>query len=532
MRRRLLRALVVVVLLAVAAWGWASVDRCGEWTASPPGLVGIGRAAGPLRVGAAVVPFVPRYPVTRAGYGPPRSLADRAALDVAARATVVEVGGQRVALVVLDTLLVTAGLRAAVREATGVTTWLAATHTHSSLGGYDPRLASELAALGSYRADDEAAIVTAVKQAVADATARLAPAQLEVATTETQGLNVARSGRVVERTLTRLRFTGRHGPIAQWIVFSAHPALAPRRGDALEPDWPGRLASAQEANGGPVTLVLQGGGGNASVDRAAASTPEAFATALAARVAALDADGSGEGAQNGSGGASTTDASRGAGATDGSAADAARGSLAATDGSRSAGTTDGSQTGAAAAGARGVDTADASRVDATGGSNTGATGSPRAADASASAESQFSAAPDARPLAPAAALELAWADVAFDLPRPDATRLAPAPFRAAVDNVLCDDAERQALLSALRLGHTTVLLVPVEPSAEAAQVLTEQAGAARVLSLANGYLGYVEPDGVARAGGGESRKQYFDAGFLQRLAEAARLAGQAVAPAR
>jgi hypothetical protein len=453
-RRRLLRALLVLLVLAFVAWGWASVDRCGPWQATPPALVGIGRATGMLRVGAAVVAIAPKYPVTLAGYGPPRPRVERAAQPVNARATVVEVGGQRLALVALDTLLVTSALRASLQEATGITTWLIATHTHSSLGGYDPRLVSEVAALGTYDAAQEEALLAAAKNAVAQATQRLAPAQLDIATAEAPGLNVARSGNDVERALTRVRFTGAHGPIAQWVVFSAHPTLVPRRADALDPDWPGRLATTLERDGGPVTLVLQGGGGNASVDRTKAATPDAFADALAARLATLRA---------------------------GSASDA-----------RAAGTGPGA-----------ADTA------------VGASGE--------SATANFS---------PDTALELAWADVAFALPRPDATRLVPGPLRAAAENALCEDAEHEALVSALRLGRVTFLLVPVEPSAAAARVLADQAGALRVLSNANGSLGYVEPEGVARDAGGESTKQYFDAGFLQRLADAVRLAGRAVAPAR
>jgi neutral ceramidase len=422
-RRRLLRALVVLLALLLVGWGWASVDRCGPWEPQSPALVGLGRGAGALRVGAAVVAVQPPYPVTVGGYGPPRSTAASSNGDVTARATVVEVGGQAVALVVVDTLLVTAAMRAALQKDAGLPLWLAATHTHSSLGGYDARLAVEVAALGRYRPDAEASVLEAAKAAVAKARARLMPARLEVATADATGLAVARSGTLVDHALTRVRFLGETGAIAQWLVLSAHPTLVPRRTDTLDPDWPGALAAAQELTGGGVTLVLQGAGGNASVNRAMAPTPLAFAATVTGRLDALDA---------------------------GTAADTT---------------------------------------------------------------------------------ELAWADVAFGLPRPDGSRLVLAPLRAAAENALCDDAERDEVLSALRLGPLTLVLVPVEPSAPAGQVLLEQAGASRVLSLVNGYAGYVELEASARAGEGESRRQYFDPGLLARLSDAARLAGQAVAPA-
>lgn len=423
MRRRLLRALLLIASLLLLGWGWASIDRCGHWEAAPPALHGLGRAAGPLRVGAAVVDIAPKYPVPVAGYFPPRATATTAALPIAARATVVEVGGQPVALVLVDTLLVTRAMRERLQAEAGLPVWLVATHTHSSLGGLDRRLAAQLGGLGAYDPAQEAAVVDAAKAALVQAKARLAPALLELSTGDSLHLSAPRKGGLVDTALTRVRFLGPSGPLAQWVVLSAHPALVPPGAAALDPDWPGRLSRSEEA-GGPVTLVLQGGSGNASVDRATATTPEAFALAVRARLEKLT------------------------------------------------------------------------------------------------------------PSPPQETTELAWAEVVLGLARPDASRLAPAPFRAAAQNVLCDDAERDVTLAGLRLGPLTILFTPVEPSAEAAQVLAEQAQAGRVVSLANGYAGYVEPEPVARAGEGESDKQYFDPGFLSRLADAARLAGQAIAPAR
>ncbi|MEW5743345.1 MAG: neutral/alkaline non-lysosomal ceramidase N-terminal domain-containing protein [Myxococcota bacterium] len=424
MRRRVFLVAAVTAALLLLTWGWLSVDRCGTWDAAPPALQSLGRAAGGLRVGAAAVEISPKYPATVAGYGPPRPTATSAAAPLFARATVLEVGGQPLALVVVDTLLVTQALRAAVQADAGMPVWLVATHTHSSLGGLDQRLAAELAALGSWDGEQVEAVVKAARTAVAEAKGRLAPARLEIASGESLGLSAPRSGGEVDAALTRVRFLAEGGAIAQWVVLSAHPALVPPGTTALDPDWPGRLAALEAAGGGPVTLVLQGGSGNASVDRATATTPDAFARAVHERLSTLTA---------------------------------------------------------------------ATPQDST---------------------------------------ELAWAEVVLGLSRPDASRLAPAPFRAAVENVLCEDADRLVTVAALRLGPLTLLFTPAEPSAPAARVLIEQAGASRVVSLANGYAGYVEPEEVTRTGGGESNKQYFDAGFLTRLADAARLVGQAVAAAR
>lgn len=415
--------LLVAAAFLLLGWGWLSVDRCGTWEAAPPALHALGRAAGALRVGAAAIEMAPKYPVTIAGYGPPRPTATSAAAPLFARATVLEVGGQPLALVVVDTLLVTRAMRAAVQSDNPMPVWLVATHTHSSLGGLDPRLAAEVAALGRFDPAQVSAVVDAARQAVAEAKTRLVPARLEVTTGDSVHLTSPRRGGDVDSVLTRVRFLGPTGPVAQWVVLSAHPVLTPAGAAALDPDWPGRLALREAQGGGPVTLVLQGGSGNASVDRATATTPEDFAQAVRERLATLDAG------------------------------------------------------------------------------------------------------------TPVDNVELAWAEVVAGLTRPDAARLAPGPFRAAVENALCEDAEREMTVAALRLGPLSVLFTPVEPSAAAARVLAEQAGTSRVVSLANGYAGYVETEEVARAGGGESDKQYFDERFLARLADAARLAGRAVAPA-
>jgi hypothetical protein len=414
-------ALPVLVLAGLAS---TRVDTCGTWAGAEPQALTVGRARGALRAGAAVVPLEPRYPVTVAGYPPPRPAARSAAAPLAARATAVEVGGQRVTLVALDVLLVTARLQLQVQAGLPGRVWLLATHTHSGPGGHDPRPAAELAALGLHHEEDERALVAAARAAVEQAQSHLEPARLEVASAELAGLTVPRSGTHLDRRLTRLRFVGAR-PLAQWLILAAHPTLVPPGQAELDPDWPGRLAAQAEANRGPVTLVLQGAGGNASVDRAAAATPEDFAR----RVLAV---------------------------------------------------------------------------------------TPRVAtDATAS---------------PDPALALSWAEVAFALPRPDGSRLAPAWLRTPVENLLCAGAEHDALVAVLRLGPASLLLTTVEPSAEAGAVLEARARAGRVLGLANGYHGYLEPEGAVREATGEARKQYFGPGFMRLLGDAAQLAGDLAGP--
>jgi len=75
------------------------------------------------------------------------------------------------------------------------------------------------------------------------------------------------------------------------VVVAAHPTLVARPPPGLDPDWPGRLARAQERAGQGVTLVLQGNVGNVTVPRAdTGSEPavDAFARRVDAALATVE----------------------------------------------------------------------------------------------------------------------------------------------------------------------------------------------------------------------------------------------------
>lgn len=422
-RRWLLGAAGVLVALG-GLFAFESVDRCGEWKPQAPALLQVAVAQGPLLVGAAKVPLTLSFPTTVGGYPPPRPSVDRALSGFAARALVIDLGAQRLRLVVLDVLLIPPQLRDAIAAGRQGPLWVAATHTHSGPSGFDPRAASELAALGTYDATAQQRLVEAARKALDQAEASLVPAQLEVGESQTNSLSTPRSGKAADTRISRARFDAASGPLAQLVVLAGHPTLTPRRPDGLHADWPGLLAERFEANGGPVTFVLQGAGGNAMVDRAAASTPELAAEKLQALIAAV---------------------------------------------------------------------------------------------------------PTLRQPEPVSG---AWNEVRIALPRPRAPAHVPSVAKPLTENLLCDDAEDLALLHGLRLGAMQWLLVPVEPALEAGLVLEEQARVQRVVGLTDGYAGYVELEEVARAGGGEARRQYFPPAFLGQLAEGARLAGQALTTQR
>ena len=269
-RRRFLRSLLPLTLLtlgsayALASWNW-----CGRWNERAPVLLGQARAEGPLRAGAAKVPLTPPYPVVVAGYPLPRPEAWQADPVPQARAVVVASGGVKVGLVSLELLLVPDEVVAGVRERAADLglqgLMVVATHAHSSFGGYDPRLVSQLAGTGRFRKAAREATVAAASEALHQAAARLTEVSLEVGEAREPGLVRSRSGgEDPEGTLTRAVLRDGSGPVAELLVFAAHPTLVPRKRAFVDPDWPGRLSLLREEAGG-VALVLQGTVGNVSV---------------------------------------------------------------------------------------------------------------------------------------------------------------------------------------------------------------------------------------------------------------------------
>lgn len=412
------RVLGVVAVAAVGLFAFASADRCGPWPDGEPVLSGVTRGRGALVVGAAKVAVQVPPGTTVGGFPPPRA-SSSGGDPVYARATVVEVGGQAVAVVSLDLLLIPQPLVAAIREGLDVPVLVTATHTHASVGQYDRRLAAQIASLGAFEADVERALVDAARGALAQARTSKGPATLEVRRFSTEAFVRARSGAAVDTRATEVLFRREPGPAVRWLLLAAHPTLTPRRGSTFDTDWPGAVTAGLEADGS-VALVLQTAVGNAST--ANVSSEAQFAAAL-----------------------------------------------------------------------------DTARASAT-------------------------------PPEACAASTLSLATVHLPLPRPDGSRLAPWPLTALVDNALCAAAEQEAEVTMLRLGCLSLLALPVEPTHASGTALEKLTGATTVLALTNGYLGYLEPVDVARAGLGETKRQWFGAELYERVAKASLLAAMGSDP--
>ncbi len=290
---RTLKALrygAIALVLAAATYGAASLDWCRRGAGGDLRLERSEAAEGTLLVGGARVDLELPLPVVVAGYPPRRSEARRILSPLRARALVLQVDRLRVALVSIDLLTMpeplAAEIRTAVQDLRLAQIWVTATHSHSSAGGYDSSVLAQFAGTGLYHSTVRDAVSRAAVDALRQATGRLAPASLELGEGIFPHLVAPRSeGKPPDGRLTRLAFRSNGAPVAQLIVFAAHPTLLPRQTDALAPDYPGLFSSDQESKGAGTTVLFQGALGNAAaaaIGENPLKAPLEFADALSA----------------------------------------------------------------------------------------------------------------------------------------------------------------------------------------------------------------------------------------------------------
>ena len=225
------------------------------------------------------------------------------AFPLSVRAVVVAAGDERVGMVTLDFLFADQDLVTAIRRSVAglrlSALWVAATHTHSSAGGFAWNPVAQVAGTGRFRPAIRSRVVEAAAGALTAAASSLQPVEAVAGASELGAGTVSRDEfPEVDWRLTRVQLRGERGAVAQLVVLAAHPTLVARPPPGLDPDWPGRLARAQERVGQGVTLVLQGNVGNVTVQRADSGPEppvEAFAERVSAALAAMELQPAGTG---------------------------------------------------------------------------------------------------------------------------------------------------------------------------------------------------------------------------------------------
>lgn len=277
-----------------------------DWRGSAPPAGPVVRRAfevsAPLSAGAARLPLAPPLPVVRAGYGMPRAVAVAELDPLEVRALVLRAGGRSIALVLVDLVLVPEDLALALESRLadlrfdGVV--LVATHTHSSVGGFDPRLLAQVVGTGRYRADIEDCVVDRSEAAVRQAEHRVVRVHVRTGETRLAGWAENRStpGGSIDDALTVAELRRDWGDhVATLAIVAAHPTLLPRSAPELSGDYPGEAMRRLSAGRGPAFL-LQGAEGDARPPGSGAEAIERDGAFVAGRVSetlatASDAEG-------------------------------------------------------------------------------------------------------------------------------------------------------------------------------------------------------------------------------------------------
>ncbi len=219
-------------------------------------LLAGGATASELRAGFGSAPLPAPDGAPLAGYG---GLRDRIAHGLAdppqARALVLERGDLRVALVVLDLVMMRPSLRDALLEpahALDIDALIAvATHTHSGPGGYVPGFVAERVTAGSYRPEALEGLAAAAQAALEGAAADLAPARAASGRTT---LDLARNRRredgprESELPVLRVDFDPPRQPV---VVFGygMHPTVRSPASRVYSADYVGAARAALAALG-------------------------------------------------------------------------------------------------------------------------------------------------------------------------------------------------------------------------------------------------------------------------------------------
>jgi hypothetical protein len=425
--RRLVSWLAAAVLAPLLAIGALSLPWHGERQALAPVVLSSARGSGPLRAGAATASIDLPAGSPIGGFARLAWRSEGIRDPVGASALVLEAGGIRVAIVATEVLLITEPLRRRVEQLlSGLeldAVLVGATHTHAGPGGYWDDVAAERSALGPYDAAALERIAGSVAGAVRRAAGSTRPALLSAARGSAKSLVRARSGGEIDGRLLSLRVSTTGGePLAELLVFAAHPTTLGKVNRRISGDWPGRLMAAPGAG---VRLMLQGAVGDQSAQVPpgdAATRPERYAEAVLAADAAL-------------------------GAT--------------------------------------------SRE-------------------------------------PAPLLAVATVSVTLPALEPGAV---PRLLRRAAATLAWNRMPSTARITALRVGPELLVAVPCEPTAQIGERWRAESGAnSEILSLVDGWIGYVDDAARVRRGEGETVRTYYGPELAERLGQGVAAAARAVAP--
>ena len=248
-----------------------------------------------LRAGWAKVNITPRHQAPLAGYGKRKGKRLEGIHDsIYVRAFVFKNRHRKVAYVAMDLLIVPMSVRAALARqlpALGFTldqTYLTATHSHSSLGGWARKPAGYLMA-GKYDKTIVSSLAAAIMRAIAEAERRAQPAQVGFASLEAGAFVYNRllgDKGGLDKQLRLLKIKKQNGETALLCTFAAHATCLPAAHTAISGDYPGALVQELEKLPG-ISFAAFSAGAVASHGPAAPGEGHAKVDAMARGLAGL-----------------------------------------------------------------------------------------------------------------------------------------------------------------------------------------------------------------------------------------------------
>ncbi len=227
---------------------------------APPALLPDSQLSRPygvpkLKAGWAKVNLTPAQPTPTGGYGvrsgqPYVGIHD----SVFVRAIVLENGSNRVAVVSADLLIIPPTVTARLKEKLpriGLTldhTYLGATHTHNSLGGWGERLAGRIFA-GKYNPATVEWIADRIVEAISVAQRRLMPAETgfsQVYQADMVSNRLVGQEGTVDPFIRLLKIRKITGETALLCTYAAHSTTIEPNQVVLSRDWPGALVDSLE----------------------------------------------------------------------------------------------------------------------------------------------------------------------------------------------------------------------------------------------------------------------------------------------
>jgi hypothetical protein len=244
-----------------------------------------------LKAGAAKIDITPPTGFAMWGYGARHDLPSDGVLDpLYARALVLEVGKERMALVSLDlgrapTRQSMEAIRVKVKKSIGIEhLFLVASHTH-----HGPVL--ELDNWPNAKKPYVRELEQKLADVIGEAAKAVRPARIGIASKDVpfnRNRHSKREDKPVDKELLVLRVEDLDGnPIAHAANFAAHPTMQDGKVLKFSADYPGALAALVEKETGAPCLFLQGAAGDLSANAGEFSGPEKFGKRLGQEVLEL-----------------------------------------------------------------------------------------------------------------------------------------------------------------------------------------------------------------------------------------------------